>query len=161
FAQSYALEASSGKLLNLALCHETLGKTATAWAEYRAAARLARNEARADRAAAADGKAAALEPKLPRLTTVAAAPVPGLKVLTEAGGRDAGGGGVAAPVGRGAPQATASARGYRSWAGSVEIRGGERKTVEIPPLEQEPKEEPKPLPPPPATIVATSTIVAA
>src|SRR5262249_40279093 len=91
FAESYALEASSGKLRTWAPGPEPLGKAGTAWAESRAAARLARNEARADRAAAADGKAAALEPQLPRLTTVAAAPVPGLKVLTEAGELDAGG----------------------------------------------------------------------
>src|SRR5262249_18506399 len=50
FASSFAIEASSGTLLNLALCHETQGKTATAWAEYRAAARLARSQGRDDRA---------------------------------------------------------------------------------------------------------------
>ena len=61
FAQSYALEAASGTLLNLALCHEKLGKVATAWAEYREAAALARGQDRPDRAAVAEERLAAIE----------------------------------------------------------------------------------------------------
>jgi hypothetical protein len=59
-----AFEASSGTLLNLAFRHETLGKTAMAWAEYQAAVGLARKQGREDRAATADAKVAALEPRL-------------------------------------------------------------------------------------------------
>src|SRR5262249_31212082 len=49
FAQSNQLEAASGTLLNLARCHEYLGKIATAWTEYRDAAALARSQNRIDR----------------------------------------------------------------------------------------------------------------
>ena len=61
FAESYTQEASSGTLLNLALCHQKEGKTATAWTEYRNAARLARSQGREDRANAAEEKVAARE----------------------------------------------------------------------------------------------------
>jgi hypothetical protein len=98
FAESYRLEASSGTLINLALCHEKEGKIATAWAEYRDAARVAQDQGRKDRAAAANDKAAALEPKVPRLTTVAAKPVAGLDVSSEARSLTEGGFGVAVPI---------------------------------------------------------------
>ena len=71
FAGSYALEPASGTLLNLALCHEKEGKIATAWAEFRAAATLAREQDRRDRSAAAEERIAVLEPKLAYVTVVA------------------------------------------------------------------------------------------
>jgi hypothetical protein len=142
FAESNALEPSSGKLLNLALCHEREQKTATAWAEYRAAARLARNEAREDRAATAVEKAAALEPKLARVTATAADPAPGLTIVIEQGSFDAGGLGVAVPIDPGTHQVRASAPGYRAWTGTLEIAEGEQKTFDIPALTEEPKPSP-------------------
>jgi hypothetical protein len=66
--ESFALEASSGTLLNLALCHEKLGRTASALDEYRDAALLARRQGRADRAAVAERKGEALRSRLSRLT---------------------------------------------------------------------------------------------
>ena len=137
-AESYAAEASSGTLLNLALCHEKQGKTATAWAEYRGAARLARNQGREDRAGAADDKVAMLEAKLPRLTSIPAKPVPGLKIATEDGTLGEGGLGVAVPVDPGSHKVTVSAPGYRPWATTLEMKEGEQRTLEIPELEAEP-----------------------
>src|SRR6266481_7047249 len=52
-AESYWQEPASGTLLNLARCHQTQGKIATAWAEYAAAARLSRAQGREVRARAA------------------------------------------------------------------------------------------------------------
>ena len=154
FAESYAQEASSGTLLNLALCHQTEGKTATAWAEYRTAARLARGQGREDRARAAEEKVAALEPKLARLTLTASAPVPGLTVASEAGSLDEGGLGVAMPIDPGVHAVKASAPGHRPWMATLEIKEAEQRTLEIPPLE----EEPKPLPAPAAPLTAEPTV---
>ena len=154
FSESYTQEASSGTLLNLALCHQTEGKTATAWAEYRTAARLARSQGREDRASAAEERVAALEPKLARLTLIAAAPVSDLTVASEGGWLDKGGLGVAMPIDPGVHDVRASAPGYRPWTATLEIEESEQRTLEIPPL----KEEPKPLPAPAALLTADETV---
>jgi hypothetical protein len=138
FTESNALEASSGKLLNLALCHETLGKTATAWAEYRAAARLAKTEGREDRAAVAHEKEVALDGHLARLTIIVTSPVPGLKIASEDGVLDIGGLNVAVPIDPGVHQLKASAPDYRPWSGPLEIGPGEQKTLTIPALKISP-----------------------
>jgi hypothetical protein len=68
----------------LADCYERIGRTASAWTEFKAAEGLAR--ARGDqRAEVARGRAQALEPKLERVTIVVAPTVPrvGLHVLLD------------------------------------------------------------------------------
>jgi hypothetical protein len=65
--QSQKLAPGSGTLLNLADCYENLGRTATAWATFRAAAAAARAKGNADREEEAGARAAALEPRLARL----------------------------------------------------------------------------------------------
>jgi hypothetical protein len=138
FAESYQLEASSGTLLNLALCHEKEGKTATAWAEYREAARVAQEQGRKDRAAAAYEKAAALDAKIPRVTAVAAKQVTGLAVTSEARSLTDGGFGIAVPIDPGVHVVTATAPHHKSWTTTLQIAEGEQRTLEIPALEEEP-----------------------
>src|SRR5687768_2630591 len=55
FEQSHRLEPKLGTLLNLALCHEKLGKTASAWAEFTEAANLAERRNEPDRVSFARG----------------------------------------------------------------------------------------------------------
>jgi hypothetical protein len=138
FAESYAAEASSGTLLNLALCHEKQGKLATAWAEYRGATRLARSQGREDRAAVAGAKIAELDRKLSRLTSIPSKPVKGLRIATEDGTLGEGGLGVAVPIDPGLHELTVSAPGYRSWVTTVVIQPGEQRVLEIPELQAEP-----------------------
>src|SRR5262249_39756309 len=64
FEQSMKLDPQRGTLYNLGLCHEKLGKIATAWSELDELSRTDTNEARAKDAAK---HAAALQPRLPRM----------------------------------------------------------------------------------------------
>lgn len=138
FTASYDMVASSGTLLNLALCHQTQGKTATAWNEYRAAARLARNQGREDRAAVADQSAQALEEKLARITVTAVEAVAGLHVATEAGPLGEGGIKAEVPIDPGTHKLTATAPGYLPWTATVEIKEAQQVAIQIPKLEPEP-----------------------
>jgi len=67
FAESLRLGPKLGTLLNLALCHETVGKPATAWSEFNHAAAWAAQNNQKDRHEFAAQHAQALETKLPRV----------------------------------------------------------------------------------------------
>lgn len=67
FSASLKLAPKLGTLLNVALCHETTGKPATAWHEYHHAAAWAAQNGQKDRREYALAHLAALEPKLPRV----------------------------------------------------------------------------------------------
>lgn len=71
-AESYRSDPALGTLLNLALCHEQIGKTATAWGEFRSAEQQARSAVppRPDRVDLAREHAEKLEPRLSRIRIV-------------------------------------------------------------------------------------------
>ena len=70
FAESQRLDPGGGTLLNLALCHELEGKTASAWTEFRDALSLASRDQRKDRQDLAEQHIMTLAAKLTRLTVV-------------------------------------------------------------------------------------------
>jgi hypothetical protein len=70
FEASLKLDPGLGAILNLADCYEKNGQTASAWAEFREASAAARASGSKDREDLARQRAAALEPKLSRLTIV-------------------------------------------------------------------------------------------
>jgi hypothetical protein len=82
FAESYKLDPGLGTQLNLAICHESEGKPATAWAEFSEAMSRAKREGDNERAQLAEEHMRALEPKLPHVTIALApgAAVPGLVI---------------------------------------------------------------------------------
>jgi tetratricopeptide (TPR) repeat protein len=71
FDESYQLAPATGALLNLAACNEALGKSATAWAQFRKAEVAARRDGRTDRVKFAKDHWTQLEPTLAYLTIVA------------------------------------------------------------------------------------------
>lgn len=68
FQESLKLGPKLGTLLNLALCHETVGKVATAWSEFQYAAAWAAQNNQKDRREFAVTHILALEPRLPRVS---------------------------------------------------------------------------------------------
>jgi hypothetical protein len=157
-AESQRLDPSSGTLINLAACHAKLGKIATAWAEFLAAARLALAQQRPLRAEEAKRRAAELEPKVPYLTVRVAARPPGL-VLTHNGTRLAESAiGMALPVDPGEHVVVATAPGREEWTTTVTISElGQHRVVDVPelapekpkPVEEEVEPEPAKAAPPP------------
>lgn len=79
-AESHRLDPSPATLGSLAQCHEKQGKTASAWAEYLASARLADQQKKPAIAKAAQERADALKGKLLYLTIKVEARVAGLVV---------------------------------------------------------------------------------
>jgi hypothetical protein len=74
FEESQRLDPQMGTLLNVALCHESVGRTASAWGEFRAVEQQARaaNPPREDRVKLAREHADKLEPRLSRIKIVVA-----------------------------------------------------------------------------------------
>ena len=144
FAESARLDPSSGVQLALGLCYEGQGRTASAWGAYVTAASLARRDGRKDRESAAQEHASALEPRLPHLT-IAVAPearsLPGLEVREDGAimGSAAWGDG---PVDPGAHILEATAPGKKAFSTKFSIDPGEKKTVRVPALEDEPQSAP-------------------
>lgn len=151
YAASYRADPQLGALLNLAACHETIGRTASAWAEFREAIELAdrRGDARVEYARR---RAAALEPRLVRLRVTATA-APGLVVsrgdtdITAVLGEDI-------AVDPGAYVVHAEAPGRRPWSRAIEIAiSGPVTEVLVPALDAEPVA-------PPVVVSGTATAAA-
>jgi len=125
FEASMRFEAANGTLYNMALCHEKLGKLATAWTEMK---ELAANDSNAARAKDAAKHAAALMPRLTRMHIVAPK-TPNTAI--ERDGKDVTSFvGTDEPVDPGSYKFVARAPGYQPQTMTVEVRG-EGKTVDV------------------------------
>ncbi|MBK8255060.1 MAG: hypothetical protein IPK82_20670 [Polyangiaceae bacterium] len=148
FAESQKLDPSPGTLLNLGRCYEALGKTASAWTEYKAAAVLAAQLGQKDREQGARDLAKALEGKLSKLTVTAPA-VPGLVVKSDGVEMGAAMLGTAMFVDPGDHTIEAGAPGYETYSATVRVGpDGDSKTAAVPALVK--KAEPTP------TVTATA-----
>lgn len=85
FSESNRLDPATGTLLNLAVCNESRGKTATAWEQFRAAEAASQYDRREDRVRFARDHIAQLEPRLSRVTlrVSSAQRVPGLSIALD------------------------------------------------------------------------------
>lgn len=135
FLASYELEKRIGTLLNLADCYEKNGQLASAWARYLEAMPLTERAGQGERLTFATDHAAALEPKLARLTVVAPPNVSGLVVKRDNLLVEPRTVGTEIPVDVGTHVIDASAPGKVPWTTRVVIlENGERKSVSVPPF---------------------------
>lgn len=148
FAESQRLDPSIGTLLNLALCHDRSGKTASAWAAYKEVALDAKRAGQGQRAFFAANRARQLETSLSKVRIELAEPIAGITVtiedheLTEAALQ------TALPLDPGTHDIEVSAPGHEAHRQTIELpKGKGEMVVSIPALEPLP-----PPPPPPAPV---------
>lgn len=150
FEASERLEEGVGTMLNLADCYEKMGRTASAWAEFREAISAAHNSGSAEREAIASARAKALEAKLSFLTIVASKGASSV-VTCDGVQVDAAMLGSALPMDPGMHEVVASAAGRRKWSTNVEVgQNGARVSVAIPILQEESTATPLSQPAPPS-----------
>ncbi|MEO6573904.1 MAG: hypothetical protein ABIP89_08695 [Polyangiaceae bacterium] len=154
--ESQRLDPGIGTLFNLANCHEHIGRSATAWAEFLEVAFAAKSKEQTAREKAARDRASALEPKLTRLTITVSAPTPDLTVTRDGESVGRAQWGVALPVDPGPHKLVATAPGKHRFEASVRIAPDAKYTVfTVPVLPDE-----MPQPPPPLVTVAPPPIAA-
>ncbi len=138
FDESEKLDPSVGTQLNLAVCRERQGMLATAWEQYKEVATAAKREGQPARVQLATDKAAALEPRLSRLTVTLApgADVAGLVVRLDGVAVDRPVWNTPLPLDGGRHEVVAEAEGRTPWKTTVEVAAErDAKTVQVPVLE--------------------------
>lgn len=156
--RSYELEAVLGTLLNLAVCHDKQGKTATAWAEFNSAADLADKARDSARKRFALEQVKATGARLSRLTVRAPALPGGASVKLD--GRDLGPAllGTAVPLDPGDHRIEVTAPGKRTFAVTVKVDAGPaQRTLDVPPLDDQATAPPVIEPPPANTVSPANT----
>ncbi len=162
-AESQRLDAGLGTMLYLADCYEKTGQTASAWTEFLDAAAVAHATAQPEREQKARERAAALEPKLNRLSISLAsgAEVPGIEVRGDGRPLDRALWGRPIPIDPGEHSVSASAPGKQPWSKKVQVSAADTATVfaVVPVLVDEAPRAvaPPPVTPPPVTTGAPST----
>jgi len=140
-AESYRLDAGSGTLTALAVCHEGLGRTASAWTEFIEVVSEAKQAGRPDREKFAQQHIGALEPKLSKLTVVvdpAIGALPDFELRRDGTVIGSAAWGTAAPVDPGEHVVEAKAAGKKRWSSKVTVgASADLQTVTVPPLEDE------------------------
>jgi len=135
---SQDLDPALGTLLNIAECYERLGRTASAWAQYREIVSLARQAGMKDREEFAEQKAKALEPRISKLAInlkPGTGDASGMKITRDGVVVSAAELAVAIPVDPGKHIIEVTAPGKEPWSLTIEIgEGSSVKQVEIPAL---------------------------
>jgi len=139
--ESQRLDPGGGTLLNLALCHEKEGRTATAWTEFTEALGIARKDDRPQRAEIAQQHIEALEPTLSRLVVQIppASDLPDLEIKRDGTAIRRAAWGTAMPIDPGDHVIEAFALGKLPWKQTVTVPPkAETKTIAVPVLENAP-----------------------
>jgi serine/threonine-protein kinase len=136
FEESQRLDPAIGTQFNLADCEEHIGRTASAWAAFQDVAAASKTAGQSARAQVASRRAAALEPRLSKLTIVAPKDVIGLEVRRNGELLGSILWGNAIPVDPGTYTIDASAPGKKKWSTVTTVGpDGATVSVSIPPLE--------------------------
>jgi len=141
FAESERLDPGAGTLLNLGGCYEKLGRTASAWVTFKEAATAATQKHRDDWAQKARDRAAALEPKLSRLTIEVPEGERRIGLTIRRDGVDVGSAewGVPIPTDPGECTLEATAPSKRPWSTRTTVRpNGDETHVLVPELQDAP-----------------------
>jgi hypothetical protein len=135
---SQNLDPALGTLLNIAECYEKLGRTASAWAQYREIVSLARQAGSKEREEFAENKAKGLEPRISKLAInlkPGAGDASGMKITRDGEVVSAAELAVPIPVDPGKHVIEVTAPGKEPWSLTVEIgEGSSVKEIEIPAL---------------------------
>jgi hypothetical protein len=158
FEASQQLDPGLGTMLNLAECYEKMGRTASAWAEYREAIPLARAAGSQARLGLATERAQALQARLSTLTirvTSGSDDAQRLEVRRDGVVLQEAELGSPIPVDPGEHLIEAAAPGKQPWSSKVQVAGDAAKvSVEIPKLQA--SSEPAATPASSAPAVTTS-----
>jgi hypothetical protein len=150
---SRRLEPAIGTTLNLADCYERIGRTASAWAEFKTAAAEAQKIGDSLRKTEALERAHALEPRLSRLRVDL--DQPGARIISNGVPFSPAAIGSAIAIDPGSYHFEASAPGKRPWSQTIDIAANQSLAeLRVPPLADEPIVTPTPPPisePPPMT----------
>jgi hypothetical protein len=134
-AESHRLDPMGGTVLNLALCYEKQGKTATAWVTFEEARALARRDGNPKRVDFATRHIASLGPRLSHLQVRVDDSVEGLAVRLDGHLLSPTLWGTEVPVDPGTHRIEASAPNRSPWSDEIVIRAdAERITVAVPAL---------------------------
>jgi hypothetical protein len=135
---SNKLDPGVGTLLFLGDCQEKLGKLASAWATFQQAKALARSRSDPERAAVAELRATALQPRLSFvvLDVDSKNDMAGFELRRDGVLIAGGSWGVPLPSDSGRFELVAGAPGYEAWSTTLNVpaQGTETVTVKVPPL---------------------------
>jgi hypothetical protein len=140
-AESQKLDPGVGTQFNLADCYEKIGQTASAWAGFLEAASAAKSMGQTDREKVARDRAAALAPRLSKLTIASseAATLTGLEIKRDGAPVGRALWGTAIAVDPGSHVIEATAPGKKPWQTTAKVEGDKASVViTIPPLEEAP-----------------------
>lgn len=153
-AESQRLDPKLGTLLNLAVCHEKQGRTASAWGEYSSAAGIARREGQREREEFARKQLAALDKQLSHVLLQLSGPIAGLQISLDDQPLTAAVVGVPLPIDPGVHHLAAVSPGRLPWSRDVDVpRERTDLVITVPMLAPLPPAV-APAPPAPAPVVA-------
>lgn len=139
FEESHRLDPGVGALLNLAACQEQRGKIASAWGHYRDAEQQLRRDADPRRAAFAQGRAEALQPRLPKVVITVEPQAEGFTLTRDGVVLSTASFGTPLPVDPGPHDLVAEAPGHISRTVRFEAKERQIATVTVGALDPDPR----------------------